>query len=232
MQHDESTHYYGDDCQPPHSQVVHHDDPFDFGGQVPFITNPDRTKTLPEGIGYNDETDATYYAVSLLSALGVEATHHTARTAERFVSMLREMMTPEDFTFTVFQSTSDEMITMGPIPFYTLCAHHVVPFYGNVYIGYVPKNRIGGLSKLARAVKHVSKGLHVQEELTGMIAQYLEKRLDPQGIAVVLKAEHLCMAMRGVKQPGVITTTAAMKGVFADHTRTAKAEFMEWIRGL
>jgi GTP cyclohydrolase I len=144
--------------------------------------------------------------------------------------MMTEMMTPEEFNFTTFPSTSDEMVTMGPIPFYTLCSHHVVPFFGNVWVGYVPNKDIAGLSKIPRLVKYIAKGLHVQEELTGAIAVGLETHLNPKGVAVVLKAEHLCMAMRGVKQPGVITTTAKMTGVFALHDRTAKVEFMEWIR--
>lgn len=155
---------------------------------------------------------------------------HTKRTAERFYDMLVEMCTPEEFEFTTFESTSDEMVVLGPIPFYTLCAHHIVPFFGNAWVGYVPNTRVAGLSKIPRLVKNMSKGLWVQEELTGAIADGLEGNLDPKGVAVVLKAEHLCMAMRGVKQPGVVTTTSAMHGVFGNHDRTAKAEFMEWMR--
>jgi GTP cyclohydrolase IA len=155
---------------------------------------------------------------------------HTKRTAERFYDMLVEMCANTDFEFTTFESTSDEMVVLGPIPFYTLCAHHVVPFFGNAWIGYVPDKRVAGLSKIPRLVQAEAKGLWVQEELTGTIATALEDNLMPKGVAVVLKAEHLCMAMRGVRQPGVLTTTSAMRGVFNDHSRTAKAEFMEWIR--
>src|SRR5690606_30966395 len=110
-----------------------------------------------------------------------------------------------------------------------LCAHHLVPFHGTAYVGYVPGERIAGLSKFARAVKYQAKGFWVQEELTTAIAEMIEEELNPLGTAVVIKAEHLCMAMRGVQQPGVITTTSAMRGVFADHSRTAKAEFMQYL---
>lgn len=167
----------------------------------------------------------------LLHMLGVNVHHesHLAKTPARFVSMLREMLTPETFDFTTFESTSDEMVTLGPIPFYTLCAHHVVPFFGNVWVGYVPDKCIAGLSKIPRLVNELAKSLHVQEELTGLIADRLAEKLAPLGVGVVMKGEHLCMAMRGVKQPGVVTTTAAMRGVFADHSRTAKAEFLGWV---
>jgi GTP cyclohydrolase I len=144
--------------------------------------------------------------------------------------MLTEMTTPTDYKerFTVFENTSqiDEMVIVAPIPFYTLCAHHVVPFFGHAYIGYVPCDLIAGLSKFDRVVKGISKGFWVQEELTKSIADYLEEKLQPRGVAVMMKAEHLCMAMRGTRQPGVITTTSAMRGVFNDHARTAKAEFL------
>lgn len=158
---------------------------------------------------------------------------HMQRTPERFAKMLRDLTTPEPFEFTVFDNTGhlDEMIVLDGIPFYTLCAHHVIPFYGYAYVGYIPDGRIAGLSKFSRAVRSMAKGLWVQEELTVAIADFLEDKLAPKGVAVVLKAEHLCMAMRGVQTPGVSTTTSAMRGVFGDHSRTAKAEFMETIRG-
>ena len=159
------------------------------------------------------------------------AAEHMLRTPERFMKMLQELTTPEPFEFTVFDNASgiDEMIILEQIPFYTLCAHHMVPFFGHAYVAYVPEGCIAGLSKFARAVKNMAKKLTVQEELTSEIADFLEAKLNPKGVAVVLKAEHLCMAMRGVQAPGVLTTTSAMRGVFSDHTRTAKAEFMSVI---
>lgn len=180
-------------------------------------------------------TSAEEHAERLLSAL--DAWHeveenHRAKTPARMVKMLREMTTREDFEFTTFEAKSQDMITLGPIPFYSLCAHHTAPFFGNAYVGYVPEDRIAGLSKFARTVKERAKGFWVQEELTHDIASFLNVHLeDPKGVAVVLRAEHLCMAMRGVQQPGVVTTTSAMLGVFGDHSRTAKAEFMSIIGG-
>jgi GTP cyclohydrolase I len=154
---------------------------------------------------------------------------HSRDTARRWVASMRELVTPEPFNFTTFPATSDEMIVLGPMPFYTMCAHHVIPFYGQAYIGYVPKDSIAGLSKFARLVKNMAKGLWVQEELTGAIADGIEAELEPRGAAVVLEGEHMCMSMRGVQMPGVVTTTSSMRGVFGDHERTAKAEFLQII---
>jgi GTP cyclohydrolase I len=157
--------------------------------------------------------------------------HHMKDTPMRYAQQILDLTTREEFKFTTFEATSDEMIVIAPVPFYTLCAHHVIPFYGQAYIGYVPGKTIAGLSKFGRLVKWAAKGLWVQEELTGFIASELESRLSPRGVAVILEGEHLCMAMRGVEMPGVVTTTSSMRGVFGDHTRTAKAEFMQLIEG-
>lgn len=183
-----------------------------------------------------EEDPVVFYAEQLLSSMKTwddAPQDHRAETPRRFVNMLRQMTTrDEEFKFTTFDSEgTDEMITLGPIPFYTLCAHHVVPFFGHCWIGYVPDKKLAGLSKFPRAVKHLAKGFWVQETLTREIADYLDAKLKPLGIAVVMQAEHLCMAARGVEQPGVITRTSAMLGVFADHKRTAKSEFMEGING-
>lgn len=170
--------------------------------------------------------------LSRTTGLDVES-EHGEETPRRFVKMLKELTTPQEFKFTTFENTEgvDEMITVSPIPFYSLCNHHVVPFYGEAHVAYVPKNQIVGLSKLARTVEYFARGLWVQEHLTKEIADFLEGNLNPHGVAVVMKAEHLCMAMRGVRIADATTTTSAMRGVFADHSRTAKAEFMATIKG-
>lgn len=155
---------------------------------------------------------------------------HRAGTPKRFVQALKELTTRESFNFTTFEAKSQNMVVVTPIPFYSLCAHHVLPFHGTASVGYVPNASVAGLSKLARAVQQIAKGFHIQEELTEEIASFLGDNLKPLGVAVQLKAEHLCMAMRGVQVAGAITTTTTMTGVFADHARTAKAEFMEVIR--
>ncbi len=169
----------------------------------------------------------------LVEAVGLDADNpHHRDTPKRFAKMLKDLTTPEDFNFTCFDNAEDvhDMVVLGPMPFYTLCAHHIVPFYGSAYVAYVPGDRIAGLSKFARATKNIAKGLWAQENLTHALADYLCEKLEPMGVAVVMKAEHLCMAMRGVEMAGVITTTSAMRGVFADHDRTAKAEFLEWVK--
>jgi GTP cyclohydrolase IA len=171
-------------------------------------------------------------AQELLARMGLDILDpHGEETPERFVRMLSELTTPTDYAskWKDFESSSDEMVIVSPIPFYSLCAHHVVPFFGVTHIAYVPNGRIAGLSKFARVVEGISKGFHVQEELTEHIAQYLEDRLEPLGVVVVMDAEHLCMAMRGAKALGVKTRTTVTRGVFADHDRTAKAEFLSAI---
>lgn len=174
---------------------------------------------------------AEQLAAELLRRFGVNVdSEHMKDTPGRYVRMMQELTTPEAFNFTTFEATSDEMVVLSPIPFYTLCAHHVVPFYGKAHIGYVPGGRIAGLSKFTRLVKNMAKGLWVQEDLTAAIADGIEEELQPRGTAVILRGEHMCMSMRGVCTPGVVTSTQTMRGVFADHNRTAKMEFLEAIR--
>jgi GTP cyclohydrolase I len=202
------------------------------------VTSGPEYQPNPEDlVSRSEETFVSWNADTVRAVLSdLEAWHrtpedHRAKTPERFLKMLWQLTHREEFTFTTFEARGNEMITLGPIPFYTMCAHHTAPFFGTVYIGYVPDKSIAGLSKFPRAVKYLAKGFWVQEELTTAIADYLEEKLEPLGVAVVVKAEHLCMAMRGVEQPGVETITSAMKGVFGDHDRTAKAEFMSLIQG-
>lgn len=170
---------------------------------------------------------------SSLDAWQATSKHHTAKTPERFVKMLQQMTDrgSEAFDFTTFTNDGiDEMIILSPIPFYTLCAHHIVPFYGKAHVAYIPNEKIAGLSKFARTVKFLSKGFWVQEELTNAIANYLDLHLSPFGLAVVLQAEHMCMAMRGVQAPGVVTTTSKMTGVFLDPKKGAREEFLSFIQ--
>ena len=154
---------------------------------------------------------------------------HFNRTPQRFIDMLRELTRQEPFEFTTFESHHDEMVIIKDIDFVSLCAHHIVPFVGKCHIAYVPKGKLAGLSKFARVVKSASKDLTVQEDLTGKIADFLQRSLDPLGVAVVMEAEHMCMTIRGVQAPGTKTITSVMKGVFADHTRMARSEFLQLI---
>jgi GTP cyclohydrolase I len=153
-----------------------------------------------------------------------------SRTPERLVKALKELTTPEEFDFTTFDNDGyDEMVTVGDIPFVSLCKHHVLPFEGVAYVGYIPDHKIAGLSKIARAVKYFSKKLQTQEQLTNDIAECIEEELKPVGTAVILRARHSCMSIRGAQSIGALTTTACMKGVFSDHAKTAKTEFLQWV---
>lgn len=151
-------------------------------------------------------------------------------TPKRFVQALREMTTPQHFDFTMFNSSVDEMIVEIGIRFDTLCRHHILPFMGECHVAYIPNGKIAGLSKLPRLVAFYASNLNTQEELTVRIADSIMTHLSPLGVGVVMAAQHTCMSIRGARASGVVTRTAAMRGVFADHTKTAKAEFLEAIR--
>src|ERR1700759_1920785 len=117
--------------------------------------------------------------LTYFNAYGDTPEDHRAETPMRMVKMFEQMCEPEEFNFTTFPATSQDMITLGPIPFYSLCAHHTAPFFGNAWVGYVPDNKLAGLSKFARAVRARAKGFHVQEELTRDIAAFLDGALSP-----------------------------------------------------
>lgn len=128
-----------------------------------------------------------------------------------------------------FKSEGDDLIVLEKMPFVSICNHHLAAFVGNAYIGYVPKDRIAGLSKFSRTVRHFGRQLQLQERLTQQVTDFLLEKLEPRGLAVMIRAEHTCMTIRGAQSPGTLTTTTQMKGVFADHSRTAKMEFMQTI---
>lgn len=131
-----------------------------------------------------------------------------------------------------FDADHDEMILVREIPFYSMCEHHLVPFFGHAHVAYIPSEsgRITGLSKLARLVDGYAKRPQVQERLTTQVAQAMERVLEPRGIVVVIEAEHLCMGMRGVRKPGSTTVTSAVRGIFRADA-AARAEAMRFIQG-
>jgi GTP cyclohydrolase IA len=150
-------------------------------------------------------------------------------TPLRFIKALRELTTPEEFKFTVFDAATDNMVVVKDMPFATLCKHHVLPFVGVAHMGYVPDGRIVGLSKIPRLINYYAAGLNTQEELTETIADAFMEKLAPKGVMLVMEAQHTCMSIRGVRASGT-TRTSSVRGVFSDHSRTAKMEFLEAIR--
>lgn len=131
-----------------------------------------------------------------------------------------------------FNEGHQEMVLVRDIPLYSVCEHHLVPFMGRAHVAYIPgeSGRICGLSKLARVVDVFAKRPQVQERMTSQIADTIVGHLDPAGVLVVIEAEHLCMSMRGVKKPGAITTTSAVRGIFQRNAAT-RAEAMSLIKG-
>ena len=152
-------------------------------------------------------------------------------TPKRYLKFLSEFMSAPDFNFSTFESEGyDQMIIQTNIPFYSLCEHHLAPFFGFGHIAYVPnKKKIVGLSKLARVLDKFSRRFQNQERITKQIAEFLDEKLEPKGVAVSLGAQHLCMAMRGVMKHDTWTITSDLKGVFRDNA-SCKNEFLEQIK--
>ncbi len=167
-------------------------------------------------------------ARDLLTALGADLDDGGLReTPRRMADTYAELLTPEPFSLTTFPNDEgyDELIVVRDIPFQSLCMHHVLPFHGVAHVAYLPAERILGLSKLARVVDLFARGLQLQERLTTQIATCLQDELRPQGVGVVLEAEHLCMSLRGVQKPGARTVTSALHGLVRDDPRT-REEFL------
>lgn len=151
-------------------------------------------------------------------------------TPRRYVKFLDEFFDVGEFQMTTFDAEGmDEMIIETDIPFHSLCEHHLAPFFGTASIGYIPKDKIVGLSKLPRVLDMFSRRFQNQERITKQVAEYLNNELDAVGVAVILKAQHLCMTMRGIKKPGVWTITSFMMGSFRDHPET-RNEFLRLIK--
>ena len=159
-----------------------------------------------------------------------------AKTPERVADMYAEIFAgigrdPRELLTVIEGAGHDEMIMVRDIPLFGMCEHHVIPFAGHAHVAYVPNRdgRITGLSKIARVVDLLSKRLQVQERLTTEIADALDEALAPRGVFVVIEAEHFCMTMRGVKKPGSLTVTSAVRGVFRSDART-RTEAFELLR--
>ncbi len=156
-------------------------------------------------------------------------------TPRRIAEMYEELFTglhedPREVLSTSFQESHREMIILKNIPFYSLCEHHFLPFHGQAHVGYVPQGRIVGASKIARVVDILARRPQLQERLTGQVADAITEALSPDGVAVVIEAEHLCMTMRGVQKPGTTLITSAIRGAFRRRAVT-RSEFLALVRG-
>ncbi len=167
-------------------------------------------------------------ARDLLRAIGADVDAEAMReTPRRVADAYAELLTPQPFRATTFPNEDgyDQLIVARAIPFHSLCMHHLLPFHGVAHIGYLPGERIIGLSKLGRVVELFARDLQIQERLTTQIAGWLQRELEPRGVGVLLEAEHLCMSLRGVQKLGAKTVTSALHGLVRDDART-RQEFL------
>jgi len=188
----------------------------------------DRRLRVARPLGRVDLEAVEQAARDLLAALGADlGDEGLADTPRRVAAAYAELLTPLPFTPTTFPNDEgyDELVVARSIPFSSLCRHHLLPFSGVAHVGYLPGERIVGLSKLARVVELFARDLQTQERLTAQVAGWLQERLEPRGAGVVVDAEHLCMSIRGVQAPGVRTVTSALRGRVRDDPRT-RAEFL------
>jgi GTP cyclohydrolase I len=174
--------------------------------------------------------------VEMLAAIGEDPSRDGLReTPRRIAEMYSEIFEglwsdPREYLKVVFQVAHDEMVILRNIPFYSMCEHHFLPFHGEAHVGYIPDGRVVGISKLARVVEGFARRPQIQEQLTSQIAEAIMEVLKPDGVAVVIEAEHLCMTMRGVKKPGSRMVTSAMRGDFKQSAVT-RAEFLSLVHG-
>ena len=171
---------------------------------------------------------ATAAAAAFLEALGVDLSPESLQeTPARMARAYADLLTAREFKLTTFDNDEgyDELVMARNIPIRSVCEHHLLPFTGVAHVGYLPAARILGLSKLARVVEMFAHGTQVQERLTKQIADWLTKELEPNGVGVVIEAEHLCMTLRGVQAVGANTITSTMLGVLRDDARS-RAEFL------
>jgi GTP cyclohydrolase I len=171
-------------------------------------------------------------AADMLAALGLPVdTEDLFETPRRLVHAYAEMLTPPEFEATTFRNTSayDELVVVSDIPVRSLCEHHLLPFTGVAHVGYLPGDRILGLSKFARTVEFFARRAQTQERLTTEVVDHLDDLLDPRGVGVVIEADHTCMTLRGARADGAHTVTAALRGRLREDPAT-RAEFLSLTR--
>lgn len=178
-----------------------------------------------------DEPDLQQHLRDIFKAFGEDPDREGLRdTPKRYLKFLDEFLHPESFNFTTFKNEGmDEMICQTNIPFYSLCEHHLAPFFGYGTIAYIPNGKIVGLSKLARTLEMYSRRFQNQERITTQVADFLMEKLEPKGVAVHLRAKHMCMEMRGIKKHDTWTHTTCLKGVFLEDPQ-CKQEFLSYIK--
>lgn len=169
---------------------------------------------------------------AIIETLGLDASDPNLkdtdeRVAKMYLEMFHGLSEGAEPTVTVFPNEEryTAMVIEKDIPFYSMCAHHFVPFYGHAHMAYIPNDRIVGLSKMPRIVEFYARRPQLQERLTEQVAEFMAEKLAPQGVMVVIEARHLCVEMRGVKKPGALTVTSAIRGIFFD--RPVREEFLD-----
>ncbi len=183
-----------------------------------------------------DQAKIKAAVTELLTAIGDDPRREgLLETPRRIAEMYGEIfeglfIDPREHLNVVFSVAHDEMVVLRNIPFYSMCEHHFLPFHGEAHVGYIPDGRVVGISKLARVVEGYARRPQIQEQLTSQIAEAIMEGLHPDGVAVVIEAEHLCMTMRGVKKPGSRMVTSAMRGDFRQSAVT-RAEFLSLVHG-
>jgi GTP cyclohydrolase I len=172
---------------------------------------------------------------AIIDVLGLDKSDpNLSETPERVAKMYLEMFgglaegAEPDITFFPNEEQYKAMVIERDIPFYSLCSHHFVPFYGHAHLAYIPNEKIVGLSKLSRILEFYARRPQLQERLTEQIAGFLSDKLHPQGVMVVIEARHLCVEMRGVKKSGALTVTSAIRGIF--YNRPVREEFLDLLK--
>jgi GTP cyclohydrolase I len=198
-------------------------------GELPIAGIADRSTAPPAALTANGRVEAAVREI--LVEIGEDPDRDGLRaTPERVHRMYAELtagyhVDPERLVNgAIFEVDYSEMVVVKDIPFYSLCEHHLLPFFGNAAVAYIPSQRVLGLSKIPRVVEMYARRLQVQERMTQQVADFLMERLRPKGVGVVVEATHLCAVMRGVRKPGTVMTTAAVQGIFRSNDKT-RAEF-------
>lgn len=183
-----------------------------------------------------DQTKIEKAVLSIIEAIGEDPNREgMVGTPRRIAEMYSELFMgldrdPKEELTVGFEEGHREMVILRDIPFYSMCEHHLLPFYGVVHVGYIPNGPVVGASKLARVVEILSRRPQIQERLTTQIAETILEAIKPEGVAVVIQAEHMCMTIRGVEKPGSNVVTSAMRGLFRSRAAT-RAEFLSLVQG-